>query len=326
MDFYARWMISKFISAVAVFTILTGLASAELLVKDGQKVAFLGDSITAQGWEFPGGYVKLTVAGLQTLGVKIVPIPLGIGGQTSRDMLARFVTDVVAKKPDWVTISCGVNDVWHGAGGCTLDEYKKNVTDMVDLAQAAGIKVVLLTATVIGEDDNENNKKLVAYNDFLHQLATERKLPIAEENTAFAAAVKAGPALPNNAPILTGDGVHPNSSGTQVMATALLAGFGATPDQLTQVQTAWNDMPESAQVRSWQGFGISVPMTIKQYNAIKAAATAKKVNVDTFVDAMFMEAIGNAINAHRNDPILLHSPIESEAQKAVVAKVAELDK
>jgi lysophospholipase L1-like esterase len=319
-------MTSKLLLAATFFALFTGLAPADLLVKDGQKVAFLGDSITQQGWEFPGGYIKLTVAGLQTLGVKIVPIPLGIGGQTSRDMLARFANDVVSKKPDWVTISCGVNDVWHGDGGCTLDEYKKNVTAMVDQAQAAGIKVVLMTATVIGEDDNDNNKKLAAYNDFLHQLATERHLPIAEENTTFAAAIKAGPALPNNVPILTGDGVHPNSTGTQVMATALLAGFGATPEQLTQVQSAWADMPESAQVRSWQGFGISVPMTIKQYNAIRAAATAKKVNVDTFVDAIFMEAIGNAINAHRGDPILLHGPIEGEAQKAVIAKVAELDK
>ena len=319
-------MIPKFILSAALLTSFSGLASADLLVKDGQKVAFLGDSITAQGWDFAGGYVKLTVAGLQTLGVKIVPIPLGIGGQTSRDMLARFATDVVSKKPDWVTISCGVNDVWHGDGGCTLDEYKKNVTAMVDQAQTAGIKVLLMTATVIGEDDNDNNKKLVAYNDFLHQLATERKLPIAEENAEFAAAVKAGPALPNNVPILTADGVHPNSTGTQVMASALLTGFGASPDQIAQVQKAWTDMPESAQVRSWQGFGISVPLTIKQYNAIRAAATEKKVNVDTFIDALFMEAIGNAVNAHRGDPILIHGVIEGEAQKAVIAKVAELDK
>jgi lysophospholipase L1-like esterase len=317
-------MISKLIGAVAFFTLLTGFAPAEILVKDGEKVAFMGDSITEQGWNFPGGYVKLTVAGLQTLGVKIVPIPLGIGGQTSRDMLARFGKDVLGNKPDWLTLSCGVNDVWHGAGGCTLDEYEKNVTSMLDQAQAAGIKVVLLTATVIGEEDNDNNKKLVAYNDFLHQIAAQRHLPIAEENAAFQAAIKAGPALPNHAPILTMDGVHPIPDGSQVMASTLLAAFGATPGQLAQVQQAWLDMPESAVVRASQGFGLTVPITLRQYHALKVVAAARKVSVNALVDDLFMRAIGDAVQAHRGDPVLVHGVIEGEAQKVLAAQVAEM--
>ena len=91
----------KIIFALAFSLVFARLAPADLLVKDGEKVAFLGDSITAQGWDFPGGYVKLTAAGLQTLGVKIVPIPAGVGGNTSQDMLARFQADVLARKPDW---------------------------------------------------------------------------------------------------------------------------------------------------------------------------------------------------------------------------------
>jgi len=316
----------KIIFALAFSLVFARLAPADLLVKDGEKVAFLGDSITAQGWDFPGGYVKLTAAGLQTLGVKIVPIPAGVGGNTSQDMLARFQADVLARKPDWVTISCGVNDVWHNPGGVPLDGYEKNITSMVDQAQAAGIKVLIMTATPIGEDDNDNNKKLVAYNDFLHQLASQRHLPVAEENAAFQAAIKAGPPLPNNAPILTVDGVHPTPDGAQIMAATLLAGFGATPAQVTQAQQAWLDMPESAVARSWQGFGITAPLTLKQYNALKVIATAKGVNTQTLVDALFMEVIGNAINAHRADPVLIHGVIESEAQKAFTAKIADLTK
>lgn len=314
------------LTAFAFSLLFTDVASAGLLLKSGDKVAFLGDSITAQGWEFPGGYVKLTVAGLQTLGVQIVPIPAGVGGNTSKDMLARFQADVLNKKPDWLTISCGVNDVWHGAGGVALEPYEKNITSMVDQAQAAGIKVLIMTATPIGEDANDNNKKLVAYNDFLHQLAAQRHLPVAEENAAFQAAIKAGPALPNNAPILTMDGVHPTPDGAQVMASTLLAGFGATPAQVTQVRQAWLDMPESAMARAWLGFGITDPLTLKQYNVLKGIALTRKVNTQTLVNSLFLQAIGDAIQAHHADPVLASKTIEHEAQQAFTAKITELTK
>ena len=49
-------------------------ASAEILVKDGQKVAFMGDSITQGGWGNPGGYVRLVIAGLEANGVKVTPV------------------------------------------------------------------------------------------------------------------------------------------------------------------------------------------------------------------------------------------------------------
>ena len=65
-------------------------ARAEIVIKSGAKVAFLGDSITAQGWTSPHGYVQLVTAGLACNGVKIVPVPAGVGGHTSKDMLARL--------------------------------------------------------------------------------------------------------------------------------------------------------------------------------------------------------------------------------------------
>ena len=86
--------------------------------------------------------------------MKIQIIPAGVSGNTSKDMLARLDKDVLSKKPQWMTLSCGVNDVWHGVNGVPLDQYKQNITSIVDQAQAAGIKVVILTATMIGEEDN----------------------------------------------------------------------------------------------------------------------------------------------------------------------------
>ena len=78
-------------------------AQAQCLFKPKEKVAFLGDSITAQGWTNAHGYVRLVVAGLQVNGVEITPLPAGIGGHKSDDMLARLERDVIAKHPDWVT-------------------------------------------------------------------------------------------------------------------------------------------------------------------------------------------------------------------------------
>jgi len=115
----------------------------------GQKVAFLGDSITQFGWDHPAGYVHLVDLALAQEGHKIEVIPAGIGGQTSKDMLARIGT-VLSKHPDWMLLSCGVNDVWHGEAGVPLDQYKMNITSIVDQAKAAGVKVVILASPPLG--------------------------------------------------------------------------------------------------------------------------------------------------------------------------------
>jgi lysophospholipase L1-like esterase len=207
----------------------------------GQKVAFLGDSITQFGIR-PGGYVTLVAQALEQNGNKVEVIPAGVSGNTSKNMLARLNKDVLSKKPDWMTLSCGVNDVWHGAKGVPLDQYQGNITSIVDQATAAGIKVVILTSTMIGEDQaNANNQKLVAYNDFLHSLAAQKHLPIADLNADMQASLAEQKArTPNLKNELTVDGVHPNALGNQVMATGVLKAFGFTDAQLAQAKEAWD--------------------------------------------------------------------------------------
>ena len=83
--------------AALLLSPLTALP-AECLFKPKEKVAFLGDSITAQGWSNAHGYVRLVVAGLQVNGVDITPLPAGIGGHKSDGMLARLDRDVLARR------------------------------------------------------------------------------------------------------------------------------------------------------------------------------------------------------------------------------------
>jgi len=233
----------------------TSYSSAEIAVKSGDKIAFLGDSITAGGWGNPAGYVRLVIAGLEANGVHAEPVPAGIGGHKSDQMLARLDKDVLSKKPQWMTLSCGVNDVWHGPRGVPLDDamakagqyddkvasrgtYKKNITEIIDKTIAAGVKPVMLTATVIQEKlDNEENGLLAPYNDFLRQLAKEKHLPMADLNTMFQERIKA-----ENKPdkkVLTGDGVHMNGEGNKLMAVGVLQALGLNAAEIAKAKTAW---------------------------------------------------------------------------------------
>ena len=317
------------VASLALFAFnLPARAEGGIMVKEGQKVAFMGDSITAQGWEVQGGYVQLVAAGLKTLGVNIVPIPAGVGGNTSKNMLSRLDHDVLSQKPDWLTLSCGVNDVWHGADGVALDPFEKNITSIVDQAQAAGIKVVILTATVIGEDlSNEANKKLIPYNDFLRKLARERNLPIADENQAFQDAIKATPQAPGTQLLTHDDGVHPDSNGHVVMARTLLAAFGATPDEINKAEQVWLDAPASARIAGTLAFRAGGPITMRQYRALKAIADRQKISFDNYSVQILFETMLDTVKAHASDPTPpTESQVEGEMQKRFLAKVPELCK
>jgi lysophospholipase L1-like esterase len=254
-------MLSSFRLLPLTAVVLLGAAldlHAEILVKSGDKIAFLGDSITEQGWNSKVGYVHLVIDGLKANGVDAVPIPAGISGHKSNQMLARLRHDVLDKNPQWMTLSCGVNDVWHGKAGVPLDDaqaasgtwetkpgepekgtYKKNITAIIDQAQAAGVKPVILTATVIHEFlDSPENEKLVPYNDFLRQLAKERHLPLADLNAAFQARIKADGKPGQN--VFTRDGVHMRPEGDRIMATGILQALGCDEAQLAKAREAWD--------------------------------------------------------------------------------------
>jgi lysophospholipase L1-like esterase len=315
----------KFSLLLALALLFPQLGRADLLVKDGQKVAFLGDSITDQGWNVPGGYVHLVVAGLATLGVHITPIPAGVSGNTSQDMLGRLQTDVIDKHPDWVTLSCGVNDVWHGANGVALEPYKKNVTEIVDKCTAAGIKVMIMTATVIGEDlPNDNNQKLAAYNDWLREFAKERGLPLADESAAYQTVLKSTTRRSDMPGVLTGDGVHPISPGHQLMAQTILEGFGATPDQIAQVKAAWLDLPDGAYTQFRLDFDEG-PMTIRQYQKLYEQSAKRGKPFSNLCGELFLQALEDAIQAHANDnPPATAATLQADAQKRFGAKIDAL--
>lgn len=250
------------------FTASAKDAASSLAVKNGDKIAFLGDSITAGGVQ-KNGYVTLVMEALKSEGLDVSSVPAGKSGDRSNDMLARLDADVISKKPQWMLLSCGVNDVWHFKlrlgkrtfQGVPLEDYKKNITAILDKAKAAGIKVMILTATMIGEDpERELNKNLIPYNDFLRQIAKERNCLLADLNTDMQEALKKipdekGPAKMFGEPEykrdiknkLTTDGCHMNLAGNIMMAKGILKAFGMSEEKIAVAEKRWlqNTQPPS---------------------------------------------------------------------------------
>ena len=239
--------------------------SAQITVKSGEKIAFLGDSITQQGnWE--SGYINLVMSALEANGIKAVKIPAGISGHKSNQMLARLERDVLKKKPQIMTLSCGVNDVWHGRRGVSLEDYRKNITE--------------ITSTMIYENpDHANNKKLAAYNDFLRSLAKEKNCVLVDLNADMQkqiAEIKAKhPKIKGN--LLTVDGVHMNVLGNIMMAEGILRAFGLNGEQIAKAEAVWDKKTFP------QGF---MRLTVKEYKTLSEKAFKVNKSVPDYVTGL----------------------------------------
>lgn len=263
------------------------LSAAGLLLKNGDSVAFLGDSITFGGAASPGGYVRLVESGLASQGVKITVIPAGVSGHKSDQMLARLEKDVLAKKPTWMTLSCGVNDVWHGmrGQGVSLEDYKANITAILDRCEKAGVKVLILTATQIKLPvTNPENTKLADYNAFLRDIAKARGLPLADLSADMAAEQAANPAR-----VLTTDGVHMNLFGNLMMAKGVLGAFGLGERELADVRKTWSAQPDLYQTNA------KVKLSLNELAALEALAAKKGKSVDALVADLSNAAVKAAL-------------------------------
>lgn len=237
-------------------------ATPELPIVGGQKIAFLGDSITAAGAK-PGGYCRLVIDGLARQGVEVTGIFAGISGHKSNQMLARLERDVLSKKPDWMTLSCGVNDVWHGKTGVPLEPYRTNITAIVDRAQAAGVKVMILTSTMIKEDQaGDLNQQLIPYNDFLRGLVAKGCL-LADLNAQMQSKLETFPEDAPRGKRLTRDGVHMNAYGNFMMAQGILEAFGVPEASLEALVPAWKQIPGSMFLR------LKMSLSLEEYEKLE---------------------------------------------------------
>ncbi|MDQ2730625.1 MAG: SGNH/GDSL hydrolase family protein [Armatimonadota bacterium] len=212
----------------------------------------LGDSITQFGGG-PGGYVWLMQQYLNALypDAKIQVLNAGISGHKSNDMLGRYDHDVVGRKADLVTISVGINDVWHGfdathpqgggTGGISLGDYRRNLQAMVDMAQKNSEKVVLFTPTIF--EDSSNSPRNEMNRDYVlavRDMAQREGLGLADENAVM---MDIWQGLgPEGRPRLTVDQVHMSALGNIIMARTALMGLGIPAADL---DAAWTQVHQA---------------------------------------------------------------------------------
>lgn len=245
-----------------VALLLTALAfvpnprAGEYFIHDGDRVVFLGDSITEQ--RLYTTYIEaytLTRYPQWNLTFRNV----GWGGDTAwlrqrahpdegvlfaadaerqqamvEDAVKRGLErDVLPLRPTVVTIKFGMND--HSYQPFRADIFRAYVRSQDRLAQvleAAGARVAFLTPQPIEEkrpdpDKDARNLSLRRFSDGLKEVASRRNAMFVDQFDPYLGLMLRERASNPAAMIGGGDAVHPGPAGHTVMAWAILKGLGA---------------------------------------------------------------------------------------------------
>ncbi len=212
-----------------------------LLFEKGSKIVCIGDSITdferarPLGEGLFGGIGKSYVGIVDGLLRATDPslhlrfINMGIGGNTVRDLDARWQTDVLDLKPDYVTVLIGINDVWRQfdtpeitEGHVYPQEYRETLSRLVKETLLTVKGMVLMTPYMMEPNRNDPMRaRMDEYGAMVKEIAEENHLPCIDLQAAFDEYFQEyHPASIN------WDRIHPNVAGHCVIARALLNGIG----------------------------------------------------------------------------------------------------
>jgi lysophospholipase L1-like esterase len=194
-------------------------------MQNKKKVIFFGDSITEAGVK-PGGYIVMMDSMLKKNNLidNYDLIGEGVSGNKIYDLYLRMEDDVLSRKPDIVIIYIGVNDVWHKRSlgtGTDADKFERFYMATIKKLTDKNIKVIVCTPAVIGEKTdftNELDGDLNKYSNIIRRIALKNNLPLIDLRKVFIDYnLKNNPDNKDRG-ILTGDAVHLNGKGNQLVA------------------------------------------------------------------------------------------------------------
>ncbi len=202
----------------------------------GQKLVFIGDSITDAGRRteayapYGRGYVFFVYSFLHARypELALTVVNQGIGGNTIRDLQARWEHDVIAEQPDWLAVKIGINDVWRRVTGrldeaVPLDEYVTTYRALLEeTRRRTAARLILMEPYVIEPDRADPFRSLMDhYVEAVDGLAGAFDAILVRTQAAFDEALAKQPAS-----FWASDRVHPGGPGHAVIARAFLRAVG----------------------------------------------------------------------------------------------------
>ncbi len=203
-----------------------------LVFQSGDKVLFIGDSITDCGRRdahtpLGHGYVR-KITELITAKYperNIAYVNKGISGDIVEGLEHRWSSDVIDEIPDWLSVKIGINNAsrQHAEGVLTEDylpHWEACYRRILQRTHEELSARLFLFEIFYIEEDVEMPRPLPidAYNASIHKLAEEFDARLVRTSSAFRNAVAARP----GALWTTEDGVHPNAEGHTLMALEFL--------------------------------------------------------------------------------------------------------
>ena len=203
-----------------------------MIFQNNEHIVFAGDSVTdmekAQYENMGRGYVRVVNNMLSAyypeLSIRVTNS--GISGNTSRDLLNRWEKDVLAYKPDYVSICIGVNDVWrqfdNPAGkifAVEIDEYESNLKKMVDSLQGKVKKVFIMTPYYMEPCKQDVMRaKMDEYGAVCKKIAEKFDCEFIDLQAMFDKYFKY-----KHSSYIAWDRVHPNTIGATIIAREFLS-------------------------------------------------------------------------------------------------------
>jgi lysophospholipase L1-like esterase len=206
-----------------------------VIFSNGQKVLFIGDSITDCGRRdraapYGDGYVSLVRAFLVARYPerRLNIANRGVGGDTVRHLDARWRRDVLDERPDWLSVKIGINDVWRAFGdnaheAVPIKEYEATYRRLLRSAvDETGCRLIVAEPYVIEPDRADPmRRQMDRYGEVARAIAGEFDAVTVRTQEAFDVALEmTSPADWAN------DRVHPNLAGHAVIAQAFLRAIG----------------------------------------------------------------------------------------------------